>query len=477
MKKIVLALIILLINFEISAQDHATKSITVISPNGGEQVYPIDESFFIEWEVVNVDYVTLYLSSDNGSNWSVIIDSLDGSDNLFIWYDLPTINSDSCLVKVADREYPNIFDISDNNFSIIYNPDITIISPNGGEVIGRNTIYIIEWEPHQVSYVNVYLSLDNGTSWINIISNLWDNILYWNVPDTSSDQCLIKIESSENPLIYDISSQNFKIIDVPQFSYFPLSPGNKWFFSEGYNNDVKLMLEVEKDTLLNDGYIYKKLNMYSTEQNSFVLQQEGYLYLRQDGNKIIEYPHNWLVIDFNMVTGDTALLYYNNIEITGITQVSIKNIFNRWLTNNVYSWIYIYWSYTDSIGFNVLRHNGYFFVHNELVGCIIDSIVYGNTILSIMDLIKLPENFKLFQNYPNPFNPTTKINYQVPQTAFVTLKVYDLLGREVATLVNEEKSAGSYEVEFDGSNLSSGIYFYKLQTENYSSVKKMILLK
>ncbi|OGU73040.1 MAG: hypothetical protein A2V93_07205 [Ignavibacteria bacterium RBG_16_34_14] len=95
------------------------------------------------------------------------------------------------------------------------------------------------------------------------------------------------------------------------------------------------------------------------------------------------------------------------------------------------------------------------------------------------------KNFELFQNYPNPFNPTTKIKFVIPsgvilseaKNLFVTLKVYDILGREVATLVNEEKSPGEYEVEFDASQLSSGIYFYKLEAGNYSETKKMVLLK
>ncbi len=85
--------------------------------------------------------------------------------------------------------------------------------------------------------------------------------------------------------------------------------------------------------------------------------------------------------------------------------------------------------------------------------------------------------FNLLQNYPNPFNPTTNIGFRIAEFGFVSLKVYDVLGREVAILVNEEKHAGNYEVKFDGSGLSSGIYFYKLNTENYSSVKKMILMK
>ena len=95
---------------------------------------------------------------------------------------------------------------------------------------------------------------------------------------------------------------------------------------------------------------------------------------------------------------------------------------------------------------------------------------------------EIPSNYYLSQNYPNPFNPSTTIKYQIPEISFVTITVYDILGREVATLVNEEKPAGSYEVQFssyseEGRNLTSGIYFYQLKANNYVETKKMILLK
>ena len=85
--------------------------------------------------------------------------------------------------------------------------------------------------------------------------------------------------------------------------------------------------------------------------------------------------------------------------------------------------------------------------------------------------------FSLEQNYPNPFNPITKISYQIPEPGIVSLKIYNVLGKEITTMVNEKKSAGEYEVEFDGSKLSSGIYFYRLFADGFSITKKMLLLK
>ncbi len=87
------------------------------------------------------------------------------------------------------------------------------------------------------------------------------------------------------------------------------------------------------------------------------------------------------------------------------------------------------------------------------------------------------EGFELFQNYPNPFNPTTIIKYHILELNYVTIKVYDVLGNEVETLVNDKKSAGSYDVGFDGTNLTSGIYFYQLRSGDYTETKKMILLR
>ena len=99
--------------------------------------------------------------------------------------------------------------------------------------------------------------------------------------------------------------------------------------------------------------------------------------------------------------------------------------------------------------------------------------------------IGLPDEFALYQNYPNPFNPTTKIKYSIPSVEMhggasvqnISLKVYDVLGNEIATLVNEEKAPGEYEVEFDGSKLGSGVYIYKLTAGSFSAAKKLVLIK
>ncbi|MGD0592048.1 MAG: T9SS type A sorting domain-containing protein, partial [Bacteroidota bacterium] len=88
-----------------------------------------------------------------------------------------------------------------------------------------------------------------------------------------------------------------------------------------------------------------------------------------------------------------------------------------------------------------------------------------------------PSAYILEPNFPNPFNPITNIEFRIAEFGFVTLKVYDILGREVATLFEGIRQPGNYEVTIDGSKLASGVYFYKLQTEKFTSTKKMLMIK
>jgi hypothetical protein len=101
----------------------------------------------------------------------------------------------------------------------------------------------------------------------------------------------------------------------------------------------------------------------------------------------------------------------------------------------------------------------------------------GGTYTGIINNSEIPTEAFLSNNYPNPFNPTTRIEYAIPKNSFVTLKIYDNLGREVSTLVNEIKAAGKYSLDFNAGNLSAGVYFYKITSDNFSDVKKMILVK
>jgi type IX secretion system substrate protein/Kelch motif protein len=119
----------------------------------------------------------------------------------------------------------------------------------------------------------------------------------------------------------------------------------------------------------------------------------------------------------------------------------------------------------NTVTFNTTNFpNGRRYSFNCLVG--VDPVTHG-----------IPREFSLSQNYPNPFNPSTKISYALPKAGDVKLVIFDILGREVAVLVNEFKKAGSYDIEFNGANISSGVYFYRIETRDFTDTKKMLLVK
>ncbi|MDR3665999.1 MAG: PQQ-binding-like beta-propeller repeat protein [Ignavibacteriaceae bacterium] len=144
----------------------------------------------------------------------------------------------------------------------------------------------------------------------------------------------------------------------------------------------------------------------------------------------------------------------------------------------------VLWTYTSgifeydscpAIGSDGTLYIGY---HNDgSVFCTQNLIAIKDSVTSINDAVENIKEFQLQQNYPNPFNPTTLIKYQIPKSGLVSLKIYDILGNEVVTLVNENKEQGFYTVTFDASKLSSGVYIYQLKSNDYSASKKMVLVK
>jgi hypothetical protein len=145
---------------------------------------------------------------------------------------------------------------------------------------------------------------------------------------------------------------------------------------------------------------------------------------------------------------------------------------------NASNFIRILYDYSISSSIFINNQNKVWCVSNKEEPNII-SFSLNDSLLSSKDMLNDHHvvSYALSQNYPNPFNLSTIITYEIPSRGLVSLKIYDLLGREVETLVNEEKSPGRYEVKFDGSGLASGIYFYRITTNNFTGTKKMLLMK
>lgn len=194
------------------------------------------------------------------------------------------------------------------------------------------------------------------------------------------------------------------------------------------------------------------------------------------------------------ISGDKGLTWYNaSVGLPGSAGIRDLHIYQNYIIASIskdfQQSVYCFrlkenvW-YNFSEGFS-LRRTEYindFTNNNEYLFLASDGAIWRRplsdliTKLTESDTRFIPNAF-LFQNFPNPFNPTTTIKFSVQKSQFVTLKVIDILGREITTLVNEEKAPGTYRVKFDGSNLTSGIYFYHIQMGSFSKTKKLILIK
>jgi hypothetical protein len=261
------------------------------------------------------------------------------------------------------------------------------------------------------------------------------------------------------------------------FNTYPLNDGDFWQYElNGSPNYISW--EVIGDTTMeNNGTTYKIIQRndgYNSYKRFF--EDKVYTYNSYYEEETIEY-------DFTLQPGDTVLYVPRENDTILVTLVNIK--FDNIFGSNRKQWVFLFddipyfdvkvWAtITDSIGLTLSWN---IFDTRELVGSIIKGITYGN-ITSIgniqNDFIK---SFTLFQNFPNPFNPNTKISYSIPKTSLVLLKIFNVLGQEVATLINEEKPSGNYEITWYAKNLPSGVYFYQLKAGEFIETRKMLLLK
>jgi hypothetical protein len=191
---------------------------------------------------------------------------------------------------------------------------------------------------------------------------------------------------------------------------------------------------------------------------------------------------NWTAVDNGLTKNSfDGLIYVNALAISG-TNLFAGTLGGVFLsTNNGSTWTPVNTGLTDSavLALAVSGTNIFALVFSEnTYGGFVWRRPLSEMITSVEPpTSESPREFLLSQNYPNPFNPSTTIRFELPKASQVTLTVYDVLGREVSVLVNERRDAGDYEVKFDGSNLASGVYFYRLQAGSYVNAKKLLLLR
>lgn len=262
--------------------------------------------------------------------------------------------------------------------------------------------------------------------------------------------------------------------------FFPFHKGNQWQFRSERTGLIDFIEIVDSSTVNTDSseiYIYKRRISFYQNMPSVEKTEKYFIDFYSD---IYDVNQSSNTPQFKLIgnVGNSWLWGNGKIEMN---QIFTKLIFNK--NVSVKSFAYgdtsnTVWYATTHLaeGFGPVEYSAELGYTSILAGCIINQQQYG-VITGVEKSLTLPSTPHLFQNYPNPFNPSTIISYQIPEEKFVSLKVFDLIGRELRTLVNETQKAGFYSVSFDASQLSSGIYFYSLPLGTFTQTKRMIILK
>jgi len=277
--------------------------------------------------------------------------------------------------------------------------------------------------------------------------------------------------------------------------YFPLNIGNKFVYhyvytvqtgGGGFTEIGDYVCAITKDTLVNNKrYFYIKDFPIENYLWFRVDSITGSLYTFDNSNPCIYYNKENLIDSLRMKLGDTSNSCNKRI-ITDIDTVI------KWGKTSLvkYSYKSSYPSYSTrkySTNFGLVNYDSYggggmtyYSFINNLKGCKINGIVYGDTtVVGINENeIEINNKFTLNQNYPNPFNPNTHIKFYLPRNSFVSLKVFDIFGKEIETLIkNKFMTFGTKVIDFKPNNISSGIYFYRLTAGDFKEVKRMVYIK
>ena len=445
-----------------------------ISPNG---------------DIVLGSWGGVYISSDNGDNWlqlpfthwiySMVVDGdgrifagassfLDGDkiyrsdDNGNSWFEINNGLIDLHINKLAINSSSQIF--AGTTSGIFYSIDNADTWTDISGILS-STIFDIKINLADVIFVadfdGIYRSSDHGTSWTHINNNY-------------AMRCLA------------ISSDQHIFAGGANGVYCSTNSGNDW---TQLNNLYTILIAINSDgdifictafqgmlRSMDNGQTWLEINQGITtaEIYSIDINHSDDIFIGT-ANKIyrsIDNGNNWVQTNQGLPTAQVFALEINS---SNIIYAAINNYVVFRSTDNGESWDNLSGGLTSrSPKCFAINPDNFIFVGTTDFGVYRSKI--STTSVGDCNLFAV-EEFILFQNYPNPFNPATIIRYELPKRSFMSIKVYDLLGREVATLVNEEKSAGEYEVEFDASALTSGIYFYQLKAGDFGQTKKMILLK
>jgi len=370
--------------------------------------------------------------------------------------------------------------------------------------VNGNNIFAGTYNPGN----GVYLSTDNGTNWTqtslnnqnifslavngnNIFAGTYPNSGLFLSTDNGTSWNLTSL-NNQSVFSLTVNGNNIFAGTIDNGVYLSTNNGTSWTQTSLNNQTIRSLAVNGNNIFAGTGYPGISNGVYLSTNNGTTWNQTSL-------TNINVYS---LAVNGNSIFAGTSFdgIYISTNNGTTWNQTSLNNqavwsfAFNgnyiiaaTGLPNSIYvssdngtSWIIR----NDGIPYNTLVYALCLLNNNIYAGTGYNSNTNGVYKRPLGELTSIkaisnsvPQQFSLSQNYPNPFNPTTKINFNIPKTGFVSLTMYDALGRKVETLINQQMNPGSYSMDFNGSELTSGVYFYRLQSADFTDVKKLVLLK
>lgn len=346
-----------------------------------------------------------------------------------------------------------------------------------------------------INFTGVYISTDNGQNWSqSSLNNQSIRSLAINVNNVFAGTDINGVYFSTNngqnwtqTTLNDQKVFSLAIISSIIFAgtqdhgiYLSTNNGTNWT-QTALNNQTVLSLAVSGSNIF-----------AGTGYGIYISTNNGQNWTQTSLNNRIVYS---LAISSTYIFAGTNYgVYISTNNGQNWTQVSVENetIYSlEVLGSNIFAGTYHGVYLSTNNGFNWLQKSEGIIGANGIVSLLLSSnyifaganngSVYTRPLAELIGIknisTEIPSEYNLFQNYPNPFNPNTKINFEMPKSSLITLKIFDMLGKEVATIVNETLRPGTYEVDFDGTKYPSGTYFYTLTTDGFRETKAMVLLK
>jgi len=444
----------------------------------------------VSWNSVGYGKI-IFRSTDDGITWDLVNNGL---------------LSERGIVKLIYTDDGSIYATSSDN-GVFRSSDFGDTWEQVGPIISNLNEIIIDEEDYvfAATQYKIYRSSNGGISWeykgngiedtyipalaANINGDIWAGSEFHGFArlyhSTDKGESWTKIPGFGHISIESIDNNSSGDIFVATGNYLVCSTDNGLTWQQKHPQSFGTLFITDDDEIY-FGHRYGLEASYNNGNNWTEILQANYIkkiYVDKKHNIFAASNDGLLRSSNNGISWDTVSTKFITPYVSAITGNSTNQLYCTVQGSGLYAY---YASYDDGINWLDITEDmtspglclaidskGYLYTGAEHRG-----VFKSNKITTkVKSNSSSPLNYSLLQNYPNPFNPTTVISYQIKRQGFVTLKIFDVLGKEIATLVNEEKPAGKYEVDFSDHGLASGVYIYRMKVNDFIESKKMLLLR